>query len=88
MMGSALEKNKGGRGVRVGKFVVLNIAFRAGLAETFMVAARGGVGWLGVVGTQAVAGVCEVIFAHKVLPESVFADNSLSLILVLVGFSP
>ena len=45
-------------------------------------------GGLGVVGTQAVAGVCEVIFAHKVLPESVFADNSLSLILVLVSFSP
>ena len=41
-MGNALEKNKGGKGVRVGKFVVLIRVFRAGLAETFMVAAGGG----------------------------------------------
>ena len=87
-MGNALEKNKGGKGVRVGKFVVLIRVFRAGLAETFMVAAGGGAGWLGVVGTQAVTGVCEVIFAHKVLPKSVFANISLSLILVPVGSSP
>lgn len=89
MMGDALGKNKGGKGVRVGKFVVLNRVFRAGLAETFMVAAGRRAGWLGVVGTQAVAGVCEVIFfAHKVSPKSVFAGNSLSLILVPVGSSP
>ena len=88
-MRNALEKNKGGKGVRVGKFVVLNGVFRAGLAETFMVAAGGGGGLLGEAGTQAVAGVCEVIFfAHKVLPKSVFPDDPLTLILVLVGLSP
>ena len=87
-MRQALEKNKGGKGVRVGKFVVLNRVFRAGLAETFMAAAGGGGGVLGAAGTQGVAGVCEVIFAHEVLPKSVFPENSLTLILVLVGLSP
>ena len=65
MIGNAFEKNKGGKGVRVGKFVVLNRAVRAGLAETFIQ------GWGGR--TQVVAGVCKVIiFVHKALPSLCF----------------
>lgn len=73
--------------MRVGKFVVLNIAFRAGLAETFHGGGERGSGMVGGGGNPSCRRSLWGDFAHKVLPESVFADNSFSLILVLVGFS-
>ena len=39
-------------------------------------------------GTQAVSGGCHVIFVCEGLGKSVFPENSLSLLLALLGFSP
>lgn len=63
----------------MGKVVVLSRVVGPGLTETFIQSQ----------GTQAVSGVCNVIFfAPEGLAKSVFPENSFSLLLALVSFSP